>query len=102
SDRGGPQFELWRLSRGGVRMSEILAAGGEVKPKALRIMRQYAGEAVAEALPRHITGAPRTAIGSSGTIRAVVSFAAAEGTGHATRRQLTTAVDELVAMGVEG
>jgi len=66
------------------------------------MMRQYAGEVVAEALPRRVPGAPRTAIGSSGTIRAVVGFAAAEGTGHATRSQLTTAVDELVAVGVEG
>jgi exopolyphosphatase/guanosine-5'-triphosphate,3'-diphosphate pyrophosphatase len=100
--RGERPVALWSLSLGAVRLSEIFDAGGAVKPKDLRMMRQYAGETVAEALPRRIPGAPRLAIGSSGTIRAVVSFAAAEGTGHATRRQLTNAVDELVSMGVEG
>jgi exopolyphosphatase/guanosine-5'-triphosphate,3'-diphosphate pyrophosphatase len=66
------------------------------------MMRQYAAETVAETLPRRIPGAPLTAIGSSGTIRAVVGFAAAEGTGHATGRQLTAAVDDLVSMDVDG
>jgi exopolyphosphatase/guanosine-5'-triphosphate,3'-diphosphate pyrophosphatase len=102
SARGERPVALWSLSLGAVRLSEIFDAGGVVKPKHLRMMRQYAAETAAETLPRRIPGAPRTAIGSSGTIRAVVSFAAAEGTGHATRRQLTWAVDELVAMGVEG
>jgi exopolyphosphatase/guanosine-5'-triphosphate,3'-diphosphate pyrophosphatase len=102
SARGERPVALWSLSLGAVRLSEIFDAGGVVKPKHLRMMRQYAAETVAEALPRGIPSAPRTAIGSSGTIRAVVSFAAAEGTGHATRRQLTWAVDELVAMGVDG
>jgi exopolyphosphatase/guanosine-5'-triphosphate,3'-diphosphate pyrophosphatase len=102
SARGERPVALWSLSLGAVRLSEIFDAGGAVRPKDLRMMRQYAGETVAEALPRNIQGAPRMAIGSSGTIRAVVSFAAAEGTDHATRRQLTTAVDDLVAMGVDG
>jgi exopolyphosphatase/guanosine-5'-triphosphate,3'-diphosphate pyrophosphatase len=102
SARGERPVALWSLSLGAVRLSEIFDAGGVVKPRHLRMMRQYAAETVAEALPRRIPGAPLTAIGSSGSIRAVVSFAAAEGTGHATRRQLTSAVDELVAMGVDG
>ncbi len=102
SARGERPVALWSLSLGAVRLSELFDASGVVKPKHLRMMRRYAAETVAETLPRRILGAPLTAIGSSGTIRAVVGFAAAEGTGHATRRQLTTAVDELVAMDVDG
>jgi exopolyphosphatase/guanosine-5'-triphosphate,3'-diphosphate pyrophosphatase len=41
---------------------------------------------------------PRVALGSSGTINAVVGFAASEGTAHASARQLTQAVDTLVAL----
>ena len=102
SARGERPVALWSFSLGAVRLTEIFDASGVVKPKHLRMMRQYAAETVAESLPRRIVGAPLTAIGSSGTIRAVVAFAAAEGTGHATRRQLTSAVDELVGMDVDG
>jgi exopolyphosphatase/guanosine-5'-triphosphate,3'-diphosphate pyrophosphatase len=102
SARGERPVALWSLSLGAVRLSEIFDASGVVKPKHLRMMRQYAAETVAETLPRRIPGAPLTAIGSSGTIRAVVGFAAAEGTGHATGRQLTAAVDDLVSMDVDG
>lgn len=102
SARGESPVALWSISLGAVRLSEIFDAAGNIRPKRLRMMRQYAGEAVAEALPRRIPAAPRMALGSSGSIRSVVSFAAAQGTGHATRRQLTSAVDELVAMGIDG
>ena len=48
--------------------------------------------------PQRITGYPRTALGSSGSVRAIVGFSAAEGTGHATVRQLERAVNNLVAL----
>src|SRR5262249_19255078 len=37
-------------------------------------------------------------LGSSGTVQAVVSYARAEGQGHATLRQITNAVEELADM----
>ena len=61
-------------------------------------MRGYVAEALTEALPARIAGAPRAALGSSGTIGAVVGFAASEGTAHATARQISQAVEDLVDM----
>jgi exopolyphosphatase/guanosine-5'-triphosphate,3'-diphosphate pyrophosphatase len=55
-------------------------------------------EAVQDSLPAGIRGFPRVALGSSGSIRAVVAFAAAEGTAHATAEQIARAVDKLARM----
>ena len=90
---------LWTLAIGAVRLGELFEVDRKLGGKKLGVMREYAAEVVGETLPGRIAGAPRTALGSSGTIRAVVAFAAAEGTAHATARQLTRAVEELVEMG---
>jgi exopolyphosphatase/guanosine-5'-triphosphate,3'-diphosphate pyrophosphatase len=89
--------ELWSLALGSIRMNETFRQTLDKKAR-LSLMRDYAREAVSRALPKRLPGLPRTALGSSGTIRAVVGFAAAEGTGHVTRRQLRRAVQELGAM----
>jgi len=44
----------------------------------------------------------KSALGSSGTINALVTYAAAEGTGHATAKQITAAVESLVELGPAG
>jgi exopolyphosphatase/guanosine-5'-triphosphate,3'-diphosphate pyrophosphatase len=90
---------LWSVSLGAVRLAELFDAMGEVTPKQLKLMRGYAREAIEETVPSGIRGFPRVALGSSGSARAVVGFAAAEGTAHASARQLTRAVDALVDMG---
>ena len=92
---------LWTLAIGAVRLGELFEIDRKLGGKKLRVMREYAAELVGETLPSRIAGVPRSALGSSGTIRAVVGFAAAEGTAHATARQLTRAVEELVEMGPE-
>jgi exopolyphosphatase/guanosine-5'-triphosphate,3'-diphosphate pyrophosphatase len=92
---------LWSVSVGAVRLAELFDASGTVSGKKLKLLRDYAGEAIHEAIPIKMKGYPRIALGSSGTVRSVVGFAAAEGTGHATVRQLTRAVDALVEMGVD-
>jgi exopolyphosphatase/guanosine-5'-triphosphate,3'-diphosphate pyrophosphatase len=89
---------LWSVALGAVRLGELFDATGQVNDKSLSLMRDYAREAIEESLPRHAKGSPRTALGSSGTIQAVVSFAAARGTAHATTRQLTRTVESLVEM----
>jgi exopolyphosphatase/guanosine-5'-triphosphate,3'-diphosphate pyrophosphatase len=99
---GERPVNLWSVALGAVRLAQLFGVNGRISEKNLAVMRGYAEEAVAEALPRFILGAPRRALGSSGNIRAVVSFAAAEGTAHATVRQLSRAVEELVRMGQEG
>ena len=88
---------LWSVSLGAVRLAELFDAQGAVSKKKVKLLRDYAEGAVAQAIPR-LKGYPRKALGSSGTVRAVVGFAAAEGTGHATSGQLSRAVDKLVQM----
>jgi exopolyphosphatase/guanosine-5'-triphosphate,3'-diphosphate pyrophosphatase len=93
---------LWSLAIGAVRLSQMFKLAGAVKPKQLKVLREYVDEAVAESLPAGFPGFPSVALGSSGTVRAVVTFAVAEGVPHATARQLERAVDALVRMGPEG
>lgn len=93
---------LWSIALGGVRLTELFDSAGKVSKKQLALMRHYAAEVTGEALPPRLVGKPKTALGSSGTIQAVVAYAAAEGTAHATVRQLTRTVEELAEMGPEG
>jgi exopolyphosphatase/guanosine-5'-triphosphate,3'-diphosphate pyrophosphatase len=92
---------LWSLALGAVRLGELFDGSGKIGAKRLRLMREYASEVVGETLPPRIPGVPRSALGSSGTIRTVVTFAAAAGTAHATSPQLSRAVEELAEMGPE-
>jgi exopolyphosphatase/guanosine-5'-triphosphate,3'-diphosphate pyrophosphatase len=93
---------LYSVSLGAVRLTEVFQADGEIGAKRLRLMREYAAEAVEEALPKRIPGGSKVALGSSGTINAVVLFAGVIGTPRATARQIARAVDDLVAMGPAG
>ena len=97
---GERPVNLWSTALGAVRLTELFDASKHVTPKQLKLMRKYAAEIVGEAMPRGIKGAPRTALGSSGSIRAVVSFAA-DG-GFASTEQISEAVDELVELGPAG
>lgn len=99
---GEEPTELHSIAIGAVRLSEIFHADSDISPKRLRLLREYAAEAVEEALPRRPRGAPRAALGSSGTINAVVLFAGETGTPYATARQIRRSVDELVALGPAG
>jgi exopolyphosphatase / guanosine-5'-triphosphate,3'-diphosphate pyrophosphatase len=94
--------ELWSVPLGAVRLTEMFGADGAITREQLTALRRFAQRAVAETLPGAIVGAPRHALGSSGTIRTVCAFAAKPGTAHATRDGLTRAVEELVALGPEG
>lgn len=91
---------LWSTALGSVRLTELFDASKQITPKQLKLMRKYAAEIVGEAMPRGIKGAPRTALGSSGSIRAVVSYAA-DG-GFASTEQISESVDELVELGPAG
>ncbi len=99
---GDRPANLWSLAIGAVRLTEMFRASGTVKPAQLKVMREYADEVIAEGLPRTLPGFPRVALGSSGTIRALIGFVGAAGTAHATARQLERAVDELVRLGSTG
>ncbi|KFA88920.1 Ppx/GppA phosphatase family protein [Archangium violaceum] len=90
--------ELWSLALGSVRLTEMFDAAGKVTPKQLRLMRSYVEEQMRKGMPERLSNLPRVALGSSGTINAVVGFAASEGTGHVSVRQLTSAVETLAEM----
>ena len=87
---------LWSIALGAVRLTEQL--GKHDRGDELRVLRAHARAIVAEALPRDIAEPPHAVLGSSGTIRAIVGFAAPGGTARATRGQLAAAVVDIAAM----
>jgi exopolyphosphatase / guanosine-5'-triphosphate,3'-diphosphate pyrophosphatase len=88
---------LWSLPLGAVRLSQHFDTTGEVSPAQLRRMREDVDARLRESLPGFVPRLPRVALGSSGSIRAVVEFAAREG-GEASPAQLTRAVEALARM----
>jgi exopolyphosphatase / guanosine-5'-triphosphate,3'-diphosphate pyrophosphatase len=96
SARGERPVALWSVDLGSVRLTEHVRKhrGGDD----LRALRRLARDIVATALPRDLAGPPDTALGSSGTIRAVVAYAAPAGTNRVTHRQLVAAVGAIAAM----
>lgn len=97
SSLGEQPQQMWSVNVGAVRLTELFEADGKVGAKKLELLRRYADKAFREAFieePQHLT---RTAIGSSGTIGAVVAFASDGGT-RATRAQVTRAVETLALM----
>lgn len=93
---------LWSISLGAVRLTELFDSSGKISSQQLALMREYAREAVSNRLPKRPKGLPQHALGSSGTIKAVISFAAPEGTAHVGSGHLTRAIGQLVEMGPEG
>jgi exopolyphosphatase / guanosine-5'-triphosphate,3'-diphosphate pyrophosphatase len=92
--------ELWSVPIGAVRLTDAFG-GGSLDRHRLVAMRHFAQRAILEALP--VSGrSPKHALGSSGTIRALCSFAAREGRAAATAIEMTQAVEELVALGETG
>ena len=86
---------LHSVAVGAVRLTEIFGTSGRVSPERLAVMRSYAAEAFREALPRRLP-TPRVALGSSGTINAVVG--AGSDSRRLTRRRLERTVAELAGM----
>ncbi len=89
--------DLWSIAIGAVRLTELFGYSGQVTHKQLKLMRRFAREAVEESLTKLPRG-PTTALGSSGTIQAIVAYARKEGMGHATTDQITASVQELAEM----
>jgi exopolyphosphatase / guanosine-5'-triphosphate,3'-diphosphate pyrophosphatase len=98
---GERPVKLWSVAIGSVRMTELFKSHREVSPKQLRLLREFAREAVEDSLPSGIRGFPGMALGSSGSIRAIVAAAAAEGTAHATAEQISKTVEKLARMDPE-
>jgi exopolyphosphatase/guanosine-5'-triphosphate,3'-diphosphate pyrophosphatase len=90
--------KLWSLPLGAVRLTEVFNASKAVTPKQLRLMRSFVAEIVRKTLPEKLKGLPKVALGSSGTINAVVSYASGDSASHASARQLHHAVESLAEM----
>jgi exopolyphosphatase / guanosine-5'-triphosphate,3'-diphosphate pyrophosphatase len=91
---------LWSVAVGAVRLTEIFGSGARMKKAKLAAMRAFAAEAFREALPARFPH-PRTALGSSGTIGAVVGFAVGDGR-QATFREVRRAAGAVARMTAEG
>ncbi len=91
--------DLWSVAVGAVRLTEMFAISAKVPPARLALVRSYAAEAFREGLPRRFRH-PSVALGSSGTINAVVGFAASKRR-SATAKEISRAVEELAEMGIE-
>jgi exopolyphosphatase / guanosine-5'-triphosphate,3'-diphosphate pyrophosphatase len=88
---------LHSVAVGAVRLTEIFSSSGRVPPGRLAVMRSFAAEAFHDTLPRDLPRF-RAALGSSGTINAIV---AAEGDeGRLSLRRLEKTVDALAEMSV--
>jgi exopolyphosphatase/guanosine-5'-triphosphate,3'-diphosphate pyrophosphatase len=95
--RGEEPTALWSVALGAVRLTELFDLDGRVSRERLALVRSYTAESTREALPRRFQH-PRHALGSSGTINAVVAFAASKGARRASRKELTRAVEALARM----
>lgn len=98
---GDQPVKLWSVAIGSVRLTEIFKSHRDISPKQLRLLREFAREAVQDSLPSGVRGFPRMALGSSGSIRAIIASAAAEGTAHATADQISQTVEKLARMDPE-
>ncbi len=96
---GDHPTSLFSVAIGSVRLTETFDSSGKVPSKRLELMRTFAAEAFQRSLPRFAH--PRRALGSSGTIGTIVSFAAEGGRRVATRKRIRRAVELLAAMGLE-
>lgn len=96
---GEEPTSLWSVALGAVRVTETFGTSAKVPPRRLALVRSFANEAFREGLPEPFPH-PRVALGSSGTINAVVSFAASKRR-NASAKEISRAVEELAAMRVE-
>ena len=90
---------LHSVAIGSVRLAETFDCLGRVPPQRLELMRTFAGEAFQKSLPRFAH--PRHALGSSGTIGSIVSFAAERGERRVSLKRLRKALKTLAAMRLE-
>lgn len=93
--------DLWSVDLGAVRLTELFDVKDALPKKKLRLMRDYAREMLGERIKTPLKGLPSGAVGSSGTIGAIVAFARSEGVGHATFDEISRAVEALAEMDSE-
>jgi exopolyphosphatase / guanosine-5'-triphosphate,3'-diphosphate pyrophosphatase len=90
--------KLWSVDLGAVRVTELFGSNGQVSPKQLKLMRHFANELLAERVGNAVPANVKHAIGSSGTIGAVVGFARRDGAVMATTKDIERASEALASM----
>jgi exopolyphosphatase/guanosine-5'-triphosphate,3'-diphosphate pyrophosphatase len=90
---------LHSVAIGSVRLAETFDASGRLPRDRLELMRSFAAEALEKSLPAFPH--PRHALGSSGTIGAIVDHAAGSGERRVSRKRLRKAVVDLADMSLE-
>jgi exopolyphosphatase/guanosine-5'-triphosphate,3'-diphosphate pyrophosphatase len=101
SAKGESPEALWSIDMGAVRMTELFQVKNEVPKRQLGLMRSFVREMLEEAIPHTVPHLPSSAFGSSGTIGAIVSFARAEGMGHASLLEVSRTVEALADMDLD-
>jgi exopolyphosphatase/guanosine-5'-triphosphate,3'-diphosphate pyrophosphatase len=96
---GEDPTDLWSVAVGAVRLTDMFGISAKVPAARLALVRSYVAEAFREGLPRRFRH-PVVAMGSSGTVNAVVGFAASKRR-SATRKEISRAVEELAGMGID-
>jgi exopolyphosphatase/guanosine-5'-triphosphate,3'-diphosphate pyrophosphatase len=86
---------LHSVALGAVRLTEIFGASGKISKERLAVMRSFAEEAFRDQLPMALKHG-KVALGSSGTINAIV--AAGSDSRRLTRRRLEKTVRELAGL----
>jgi exopolyphosphatase/guanosine-5'-triphosphate,3'-diphosphate pyrophosphatase len=94
---GEKPTELWSVPLGAVRLTQIFTTNGRVSDARLAALRAFAAEGFREAMPA-FRARRAQGVGSSGTIEAVVGFAAENK--RATRKEIGRAVKQLAGMSV--
>lgn len=92
---GDRPTDLWSVPLGAVRLTQIFGTASRPSATRLAALRAFAAEAFREAIPS-FRSRVRSALGSSGTIEAVIGFAAEEK--QASRREIARAVEALAEM----
>ncbi len=96
---GERPVHLWSVALGSVRLTELFAATGKVGSRRLGLMREYAAEILRRAVREEEVPQFKTAFGSSGTINAIVAYAADEDAWPKLRvRKLSRAVEALAEL----
>ncbi len=96
---GDRPIHLWSVALGAVRLTELFDATGKVGSRRLALMREYAAEILERGVRRDAVPQFKTAFGSSGTINAVVEYAADEDCWPKLKiKRLSRAVEALAEM----
>lgn len=93
--------ELWSIGLGSLRLKELFQTTGHVDADKLSLLRRYVERACDDDLASVPATTPAEALGTSGSIRAFVGYAAPSGKGSASLRRVHETVNRLATLGLD-